>query len=75
MGEDVTREDAEGPSSEEQHQRATEDGTEIEVNEGAPSSGMSVEITTDSSDERVQEPGLVRSRQPGSKSSDFEQVN
>ena len=75
MGEDVSREDVKGPTTEDLHQRATEGGTEIEVNEGVPNSGMSVEIETDSSDERVQEPGLVRSSQPGSKSSDFEKVN
>lgn len=75
MSEDVSREDVDEPTSEKLRQRVTEDNTEIEVKETSPSSGMSVEINTDSSDERVQEPGLVRAPQPGSKSSDFEKIN
>ena len=73
--EDVSREDVKGPTSEELRQGAVEGNTEIEVKEASPSSGMSVEIETDSSDERNQEPGLVRAPQPGSKSSDFEKIN
>jgi len=58
-----------------EHPKPTlEDGTEIEIREGSPSSGMSVEIETSSDEERTQEPGLVRAPQPGSKSSDFERI-
>lgn len=48
--------------------------TEVTVKEGSPNSGMSVEINQEGDDERTQETQIVRSPQPGSRSSDFERV-